>query len=257
MKHKDGQAYLFPTPFLILASIFYVIPAVLTIATSFIGPDLSFAWEFNNSENFQEIFLGPNTITIMRNTCIFVGVAVTVMAAPDPMSAILTIHFIRADRYSNTFKPIPMIPIVTSAMVYSTLWIWLLEVNEDGVINKICLTSKGLGPIDWVAKYLMQIVLLATIPTSIAYRTTVFSSAIKNVSDSQFKAAHVDGVGEWGIIKSIILPNIRHRTQSIVLWETLGPLANYVTTLLITSGRPGTKTEVWALLVYRRAFTDR
>jgi len=257
MKHKNGQAYLFLTPFLILVSIFYVIPAVLTIAMSFTGLDSSFVWEFNNFKNFRKIFLDPNTITIVRNTCIFVGVAIAATVVLDLLFAILTTYFIRTDKYSSIFKSILMIPMITPAVVYSVLWIWLLEANENGVINKIYLTFKDSEPINWIAKYPMQIVLLATILTSIAYGTTIFSSAIKSIPDNQFKAAHVDGAGEWEIIKSIILPNIRYHIQFIALWETLGLLTNYVTILLITNGGPGIKTEVWALSAYHKAFTDQ
>ena len=67
----------------------------------------------------------------------------------------------------------------------------------------------------------------------------------------------MDGAGEWEIIKSIILPNIRYHIQFIALWETLGLLTNYVTILLITNGGPGIKTEVWALSAYHKAFTDQ
>lgn len=257
MKHKNGQAYLFLTPFLILVSIFYVVPAILTIVMSFTSLDSSFVWEFNHFKNFRKIALDPNTWTIVKNTCVFVGVAIFFTVVLDLMFAILTTYFIKAEKYSSLFKSILMIPMITPAVVYSVLWIWLLEASEQGVVNKVYMAFGGTQALNWIAKYPMQIVLVATVLTSIAYGTTIFSSAIKSIPDNQFKAAHIDGAGEWEIIKSIILPNIRYHIQFIALWETLGLLTNYVTILLITNGGPGIKTEVWALSAYHKAFTDQ
>lgn len=257
MKRKNGQAYLFLTPFLILVSIFYVIPAVLTVVMSFTSLDSSFVWKFNDFKNFKKIFLDPNTLTIVKNTTIFVVAAIAFTVVLDLVFAILTTYFIKTDKYSSLFKSILMIPMITPAVVYSVLWIWLLEASEDGVVNKLYLSFGGTQALNWIAKYPMQIVLIATIMTSIAYGTTIFSGAIKSIPENQFKAAYIDGAGEWEIIKSIILPNIRYHIQFIALWETLGLLTNYVTILLITNGGPGIKTEVWALSAYHKAFTDQ
>ena len=257
MKYKNGQAYLFLTPFLILVSIFYVIPAILTIAMSFTSLDSSFVWEFNNFKNFRKIFLDPNTWMIVRNTLVFVGIAIVCTVFLNLFFAIMTTYFIRSERFSSLFKSILMIPMITPAVVYSVLWIWLLEASQDGVINKLYLTFGGTEALNWIARYPMQIVLLATILMNIAYGTTIFSSAIKSIPENQFKAARVDGAGEWGIIKSIVIPNIRYHVQFIALWEALGLLTNYVTILLITNGGPGMKTEVWALSAYHKAFTDQ
>ena len=85
----------------------------------------------------------------------------------------------------------------------------------------------------------------------------IMSSAIKSISEEQFKAARIDGAGEWEIVTGIILPNIRYHIQFIALWETLGLLTNYVTIMLITDGGPSMKTEVWALSAYHKAFTNQ
>lgn len=70
---------------------------------SFTSLDSSFVWEFNNFKNFRKIFLDPNTMTIVRNTCIFVGVAICATVVLDLMFAVLTTYFIREDRYSSIF----------------------------------------------------------------------------------------------------------------------------------------------------------
>lgn len=256
-KYKNGQAYAFLSPFLILVAIFYVLPAVITIAMAFTSLDASFVWKFVGLKNFRRIFLDPNTITIIKNTLGFVLIAISATIVIDLFFAVMTTYFIKSEKISSILKAILMIPMITPAVVYSVLWIWLLEASDSGVVNKLYTMATGNEAINWIARYPFAMVLIATVLVSFAYGTTIFSSAIKSIPDNQFKAAKVDGASEWEIVTGIILPNIKFHIQFIALWETLGLLTNYVTIMLITDGGPGIKTEVWALSAYHKAFRDQ
>lgn len=256
-KYKNGQAYAFLSPFLILVAVFYVLPAVITIAMAFTSLDASFVWKFVGLKNFRRIFLDPNTITIIKNTLGFVLIAISATVVIDLFFAVMTTYFIKSEKISSILKAILMIPMITPAVVYSVLWIWLLEASDSGVVNKLYTMVTGNEAINWIARYPFAMVLIATVLVSFAYGTTIFSSAIKSIPDNQFKAAKVDGASEWEIVTGIILPNIKFHIQFIALWETLGLLTNYVTIMLITDGGPGIKTEVWALSAYHKAFRDQ
>ena len=257
-KKQNGQAYPFLTPFMILVSIFYIVPAILTIAMSLTDLDSSFVWEWNNFNNYRKILLGPNTAQIVFNTVVFVGCAIAITILLDLVIAVLVTYFIKNESISSFFKSLIMIPMITPAVVYSVLWIWLLDASENGVINQLYMGITGSDlPLNWIAKYPMQIVVMATVLTSLGFGAINFSSAIKSISEEQFKAARIDGAGEWEIVTGIILPNIRYHIQFIALWETLGLLTNYVTIMLITDGGPSMKTEVWALSAYHKAFTNQ
>ena len=257
-KKQNGQAYPFLTPFMILVSIFYIVPAILTIAMSLTDLDSSFVWEWNNFNNYRKILLDPNTAQIVFNTVVFVGCAIAITILLDLVIAVLVTYFIKNESISSFFKSLIMIPMITPAVVYSVLWIWLLDASENGVINQLYMGITGSDlPLNWIAKYPMQIVVMATVLTSLGFGAINFSSAIKSISEEQFKAARIDGAGEWEIVTGIILPNIRYHIQFIALWEILGLLTNYVTTMLITDGGPSMKTEVWALSAYHKAFTNQ
>lgn len=256
-KYKNGQAYAFLSPFLILVTIFYVLPAIITIAMAFTNLDASFVWKFVGLKNFKRIFLDPNTVTIVKNTLLFVLIAITATVIIDLFFAIMTTYFIKSEKVSSILKAVLMIPMITPAVVYSVLWIWLLEASDAGVVNKLYTMVTGNEAVNWIAQYPFAIILVATVLVSFAYGTTIFSSAIKSIPDNQFKAAKVDGASEWEIVTGIILPNIKFHIQFIALWETLGLLTNYVTIMLITDGGPGIKTEVWALSAYHKAFRDQ
>ena len=258
MRRKNNvQAYAFLTPFLILVTVLYILPAILTIVMAFTDLDKTFIWKMAGLKNFQRIFRDPNTLKKKKNTVVYVGVCISATLLIDLMFATLTTHFIKTERVSSFFKGVLMIPMITPAVVYSVLWIWLLASTGDGVLNQIFMGITGSSsPVNWIAKYPMQVVIMAKLMTSIAYGTTIFSSAIKSIPENQFKAARVDGAKEWEIVKSIILPNLRFHIVFIALWETLGLLTDYTTILLITDGGPGVASEVWALSAYHKAFIN-
>lgn len=258
MKKKDNlQAYAFLTPFLVLVTLLYILPAILTIVMAFTGLDKTFVWKFIGFKNFRRVFLDPNTPTIIANTFIYVGCCISATLVIDLFFAIMTTYFIKSERSSNLFKAILMIPMITPSVVYSVLWVWLLSSNEGGFLNQIVMGITGSQtPTNWIANYPMVVVIAAKLLTSIAYGTIIFSSAIKSIPENQFKAARVDGAREWEIVKAIILPNLQFHIMFIALWETLGLLTDYITILLITDGGPGKASETWALSAYHKAFID-
>ncbi len=253
---KNLQAYAFLTPFLIFVSVLYILPAILTVVMSFTDLDTSFVWEPNGFENYIKIFKDPNTMTIIRNTLIFVGVSIVFTIIVDLFLAIMTTYFIKSEKIGSFFKAIIMIPMITPAVVYSVLWIWILDASENGFLNKLSASMFDSAPINWIAENPMAVVIVASILVSVAYGTIIFSSAVKSIPENQFLAAKIDGASDFEIVKSIILPNLKFHISFIALWETLGLLTNYTTILLITNGGPGIQSEVWALSAYHKAFVD-
>ena len=61
---------------------FYVLPAIITVAMSFTNLDSAFTWKFIGLKNYQKIFRDPNTMTIIRNTALFVLIAITGTVVP-------------------------------------------------------------------------------------------------------------------------------------------------------------------------------
>ena len=127
MKKKNNlQAYAFLTPFLILVTLLYILPAVLTVVMAFTGLDKTFVWKFIGMKNFRRVFMDPNTPIIVRNTLIYVGVCISATLVIDLFFAIMTTYFIKSERSASIFKGILMIPMITPSVVYSVLWVWLL-----------------------------------------------------------------------------------------------------------------------------------
>ena len=258
MKNKNLQAYSFLSPFIVLVSIFYIAPALLTIVMSFTSLDAAFIWEYAGFSNYKRIFMDPTTLTIVRNTVLYIGVSIAIVLVLDLFIAIMTTYFIKSDGWASLFKSIIMIPMITPSVVYSVLWIWFLDASENGFINSLLHSiDNSFTPINWIADYPFLVIIIVQVMVSLAYGSIIFSSAIRSIPENLFKVARVDGAGEIEIIKTIILPNISGHIKFIAMWETLGLMTNYINILLITNGGPLIRTEVWALNAYHKAFIDQ
>ncbi|QTQ11077.1 sugar ABC transporter permease [Treponema parvum] len=258
MKNKAVKGYAFLSPFLILISLFYIVPSILTIVMSFTSLDGAFIWEWYGFRNYIRIFKDPNTFVILRNTIVYIVVTIVFTLVLDLFIAIMTTYFIKSEKWSSFFKSLIMIPMITPSVIYSVLWIWFLDASEAGFINHVLMSlCRNFEPINWIAKYPFVVIVIAQLVVSLAYGSIIFSSAIKAIPDNQFKAAHVDGASELEIVKTIIIPNISPHIKFIAMWETLGLMTNYINILLITNGGPLIRTEVWALSAYHKAFVGQ
>lgn len=258
MKGKNAQAYTFLSPFLVLVSLFYIAPAILTIIMSFTALDGAFFWTFAGFGNYRKIFMDPNTIQILKNTILYIFVSMVLIIILDLFIAIMTTYFIRSNTWAGFFKSVIMLPMITPSVVYSVLWIWYLDASDEGFINSLFrFFHHDFRAINWIATYPFQVIVLVQVVVALAYGAIIFSSAIRSIPENQFKAARVDGANEWEIIKEIIIPNIMPHIKFIAMWETLGLMTDYINILLITNGGPLNKTEVWALSAYHKAFIDQ
>ena len=224
---------------------------------SFTSLDSSFIWTFNGIENYIKIFKDPNTLVIIRNTLIYVGISSVLLISLALVFSVLTTYFIKNELISSVFKSILMLPMITPTVVYSVMIIWIFEASEKGLVNQWVMGLGKTEVVNWIAEYPFHVVIGATVLSTVAYATIVFSGAIQSIPTNQFKAARIDGARESEIVKSIILPNLRPHVKFILIWETLGLLTNYVIVLLITNGGPGIRTEIWALSAYHKAFVDQ
>ena len=258
MKRKTVQAYTFLSPFLVLVSLFYLLPAILTIIMSFTGLDATFQWKFVGFSNYKKIFLDPYNGLILANTLVYIFSAMVLIILLDLFIAVMTAYFIRSNAWASLFKSIIMLPMVTPSVIYSILWLWYLDATENGFINKVVHFFRPSGsPTNWIADYPMVVIILVEVVVALAYGAIILSSAIRSIPENQFRAARVDGASEWEIIRQIIIPNISSHIKFVVMWETLGLMTNYINIMLITNGGPLNRTEVWALSAYHKAFVDQ
>lgn len=216
------QVVLFVGLPLLLMTIGLVVPAVRTTILAFKD---SFGEEYVGFENFTWMFTSPDTLTVLRNTAIWV------LLTPFLATAIGLIYAILVDgsRFESAYKALVFMPMAISMVGASLIWRFVYDYKETatsqiGLLNQIMVWLGG-KPFDYVRTAPWNTVFLIVILIWIqaGFAMVVLSAAIKNIPADMVEAARLDGVSPLQMFFRITLPSIRPAV-----------LVVYITILIVT-----------------------
>ncbi len=252
---KKIYPYLFILPFASLVFVFFVLPAVATVAMSFTDLNASMKPNFVGLDNFRKIFSDYNLPGILWNTALFAVLTLAVALMFALIVAIATQYFLKGKLSAVVYRTLWLIPSIIPAVVYVTFWKYVFDPTEDGLVNRILL---GFGiesdPVSWFTKAAMAIVILATIVSTVSGGMILLSAAISSIPEDLYKAARVDGASEKSVITKIILPTLKWPLMYITVSDLIGFVSSYFFIMLLTGGGPMRDTTTLSLYAYQQAF---
>ena len=249
--------YLFILPFAALTLTFFVLPAFYTIIMAFTDMKESLKIHFVGLSNFIKIFSDPNLPTILINSFQFCFFALLLTILLAVLMAISTQYFLKGKISGNFYRVVWLIPSVMPSVVYVAFWKWLFDPTWDGFLNKLAKTLGSHQPIAWFNNFSMEIVILATIVSSVSGSVILLSAAINSIPEDLYKAAQIDGASEMSVIRKIILPTLRWPLMYITISSSIGYIASYFFIMLLTNGGPLRHTTTISLYAYQQAFDMR
>ena len=249
--------YLFVLPFASLTIVFFVLPAIYTIIMAFTDMKESLELHFVGFENFIKIFKDPNLLTVLGNTVKFCGVALIFTLFLAAVMAISTQYFLKGKISGTFYRVVWLIPSVMPSVVYVAFWKWLFDPTWDGFLNKIAKMAGANQPMAWFNNFSMEIVILATIVSSVSGSIILLSAAINSIPEDLYKAAQIDGASEMSVIRKIILPTLKWPLMYITISSAIGYIASYFFIMLLTKGGPLRHTTTISLYAYQQAFDMR
>ncbi len=138
---------------------------------------------------------------------------------------------------------------VAIAMTWKQLW------GTNGVINGI-LSSLGLPTVMWLNNTntaLYVLILLGVWQFGAAM--LIFLAGIKDIPDTYYEAAIVDGAGKFTCFLKITLPLLTPSLFFNLINGIIGSLQAFNSAYLITGGGPLNSTLYYGLYLYRQAFS--
>jgi multiple sugar transport system permease protein len=82
----------------------------------------------------------------------------------------------------------------------------------------------------------------------------ILFAAVEALPRELIEAARIDGAGTWRIVRSVIVPLIMPELTVALIFRTIGAFKMFDQIFLLTSGGPGTSTEVVSLHLYKVFF---
>lgn len=185
----------------------------------------------------------------LKNTLVFVAVVVPVQAGLGLALALFVNQKIRA---ANFLRTIVFIPVVTSMVVVSILWLFMYQ--KDGLINYVLgELIPGFRPVEWLSdpSTAMPAIIMMSIWQAVGFHMIIWLSGLQTIPGELYEAAKIDGAGAVQRFLSVTWPGLRNTAVFVLITITIAALGLFVQINVMTSGGPLDSTTT---LVYH-AFT--
>lgn len=210
--------YLMLAPFMILFSLFIILPVLASVVLSMFSFDMLSVPQFVGFDNFKRMFLDDDVFPItVKNTLVFSFVT-------GPLGFFLS--FVLAwfiNEFSPRVRTLLSFFFYAPALVGNAYFIWQVAFSSDsyGYINS-ALLSLGLitEPVLWLQNesYVLPIIMIVQLWQSMGVSFLANIAGLQNVSMDMYEAGAIDGIrNRWQELWYITLPSMK----SILLFSAV------------------------------------
>ena len=190
-------------------------------------------------------------VAAIVNTVVFVVVAVALEMLIGLGLALLVA---RLDRGKGLLRTLMILPILVPPVAIGSLW--KLMYNYDfGVINQ-ALVGLGLAPVNWLGSTSVALasVIIVDVWHWVPFVFLILFAAVEGVPQDVIEAARIDGATSGQVTRRIIVPLLRPAIAVALLFRSIFAFKAFDEVYLLTSGGPGTSTELVSLHLYKVFF---
>ena len=248
---------LFLGPAIALTFIFFVIPVLIDIAVSFTDLDRTLRISKFTTEQYRKVFQGDRRLPQVIGLT-FVYAFGTIAIFNMTFALVLALTTTSLNKISGGFfRGVWLLPRMSPSVLYILLWLWVINPSDVGLLNQFLMPLLGLAkPLDLMTSAPVALIIVANGFIGASLGMIIFTAAIRGIPEHLFHAAEVDGAGTLAKIRFITLPALRWPLSFVTIYQALSLLVSFEYILLLTKGGPFYDTTVYALYVYRRAFTS-
>ena len=207
---RNGVAYAMVAPFMILFTIFTVVPVLLSFVLSFTTFNMLEMPDFIFMDNYIRLFLDDDIfLKAVQNTLIFAAIT-------GPVSYLLS--FLIAwfiDELEPKIRAVVTLIFYAPSISGSVYLIWQTAFSGDayGYVNGVMIYLGLIStPIQWFtnASYVMPLCIVVALWTSLGTAFLSFIAGLQIVDRSLYEAGAVDGVkNRWQELWYITLPSMK------------------------------------------------
>ncbi|MFD9947064.1 carbohydrate ABC transporter permease [Nonomuraea sp. NPDC059023] len=246
-------ALVFLVPALIVFGAFSWWPIVRGLLISFQSTNLVDPAEWVGLANFTALFADPLLGVSIRNTLLFVGLALLI-GFPAPLVLATVMATVR--RAAGLYRFLVYLPVVIPPVVAILLWKWFYDPGH-GLFNEL-FGLAGLGPFPWLdspGSAMLSLVLQSTW-AGMGGAVLIYLAAIVGIPSELYEAAQMDGASIRARIWHITLPQLRPVIGLLLLMQLITTMQVFTEPYVFTGGGPENSTLTVLLLIFRYAFQD-
>jgi multiple sugar transport system permease protein len=254
-KHSHRTALLMLLPAGVLMITFLLIPIGLTFVLAFtnarlISPEPA---KFIGVGNFTRLFENATFWKSLGNTVLFAVVIVPIQSAVALALAVLINTRMRG---VNFFRTVYFLPVVTSMVVVSMLWMFMYQPN--GLINAL-LAKVGIQGPDWLGDphWALLALILMSIWQACGFHMVIWLSGLQTIPGELYEAASLDGASRWQQFAYVTWPGLRQTAIFILITITIAAFSLFTQVNIMTQGGPLDSTSTVVFMAVRTGFQQQ
>lgn len=256
-------------PTILVLLVVQVYPALYTIWLSFQTREPQ-GWEYVGPTNYSRLFgMGLFAESVGHTIVFLVGFVVATMIAGFGIALLLN----RKLRLSGLYITLIYIPWIIADIIVGLVW-RLLVVPDYGLLsgitqNPALFPPNGLSiltavpPRPWFGDFpfppapAMIYLILASAWRALPFITLLLLAAMQTVPHEIIESSRIDGARGWQVVRHILLPLMLPTLVVALFSLTLSGMNGVGMVFSLTSGGPGTSTEVLSYVLYGIGWTQR
>ena len=249
-------AWLFIAPTIALLLAINVFPLIWAIRLSFTSfmSNMPFPMRFNGIGNYVDILTDEDIWQHFQVTARFVASTIALQVVVGLGLALLINKQFRGHSFWTT---IILLPMMLSPAVVGNFWTLLFQ-PQIGPFNYLISLLTGVPPsafsmIGDINLAPWTIVLVNSWMWT-PYVMLICLAGLRSIPDYIYEAAEVDRASSWRCFWSITLPMVAPFLMLAVLFQAIQAFEMFDMVNLLTSGGPGSATEVVSITLKRAAF---
>ena len=186
-------------------------------------------------KNYIQLFTAdPIFIKTLLNTTLFVLMGMGIGPSLGMLTALLLNQKVR---YQSVFRTAYYLPVMTSLVVVSTIWVMLY--NQNGLLNSL-VTGLGFSKVGWLSdpRVALVSVALASVWQGFGFETVIFLAAMQSIPRELYEAAMMDGANPSQRFWYITLPSLRHVIVFVYIYGIIGSYQVFDQVYVMTKGGP-------------------
>lgn len=229
-----------------IAYLFIAVPVIWNVVFLLIPMLMSLWWSLNDYSGLQPpVFVGlRNYIELITHDKVFIKSFINTTEfvllgmGIGPSLGLLTALMLNQNvRFQGLFRTAYFLPVMTSLVVVSTIWIMLY--NRSGLFNSILLFF-GMDRVGFLSNPKLSLVSVAaaSIWQGFGFETVVFLAALQSIPKELYEAAMIDGANAYHKFLAVTLPALRPVILFAYIVGIIGSYQVFDQVFVMTRGGP-------------------
>ena len=250
LRRSSGLGMVYALAVIVFYTVIFLIPFGMGIWLAFQNWDFITNPVFIGFRNFSRLFADKYFWEAVRTTLMFSVVEISVGVAGALLLALM-ISNVR-QRLQRVFLALYYLPVITPGVVTIYLWSWLYR-PTGGVFNTVLQSfSLPAQPFLNSPQQALWCITAMIVWANVGGAAVIMLAGIRDIPESLFEAARIDGAGFWQIFFRVTLPLLRPVLVYQVVVSVIGTVQMFEPFYLMSG--PGFSTRTLALYTYQLGF---